>query len=96
MHGAHLRRTWWPFEGVQPYAGTRALPALVPRQREMHRHRNHVGEVVQLQGALVGDDGARLAQGDPGRDDVLMRAGGEVPQPVQAPAYPLVSPPGRA
>lgn len=59
----------------------------------MHRHRNHVGEIVQLQGTLVGDDGTRLAQRDPGRDHVLIRAGGEIPQPVEAPVYTLIPAP---
>ncbi len=58
--------------------------ALGARHGEVDGVRDHVGEVVQLQGALVGDDRTRITQWQPADHHVLVRAGGEMGQPVEA------------
>ncbi len=68
------------------------MPALRSRQRQMHARGDHVGQLVQLQRALVGDDRTGFPQRQPGRDHVFVAAGREVPQPVQTLADALVPP----
>ena len=92
MHGADLGGSGRSFERVQADPGSGALPALGAGEHEMHRSRDHVGQLMQLQRALVGDDRTGFPQRQPRRDHVFVAAGREVPQPVQTLAGPLVPP----
>lgn len=84
-----LRRR--PVGGVEldPIASSEA--PLGARDGDVDGVRDHVGEVVQLERALVGDDRARVAKRQPGRHHVLIRTRREVPQPIEAATDPLVA-----
>ena len=67
-----LRKGGWVLERVEADSRTRSLAALGARQRDVHCAWDHVGEVVQLERALVRDDRRGLAQRQPGGDDMLV------------------------
>lgn len=61
-------------QGVEPDPRSWAVAAHGTWQRDVDRVRDPVGEVVELERALVRDD-RRARQVEPGDDDVLVRPG---------------------
>lgn len=72
--------------GMEPDTLAASQTAFGARNGQVDGIRDHVGEVMQLKGALVRDDRPRGAQRQPGRHHVLVRAGGKVTQPEEATA----------
>lgn len=60
----------------------------------MHRVGHHIGELEQVEGALVRDDSAVPACGQPGGHHLLVPRGGIVAQPVEAAAQADEAPAG--
>jgi hypothetical protein len=91
MDGRDLGAARRLLDGVEANARAGALASLRARDRDMDDGGDHVGKVIELEGALVRHNRPSASKPKPTDDNMLVRARGKVPQAVEAASHALVS-----